>query len=483
MLWAPCRMNKIEPTPEDPRLPKDIIIVKDDGFTLEGTKILGAFFGTKTYCEKMALKWINERVEPLLSKIVSLKDPSAAMSLMHYSGIANNMVYIQRTTPTHLIPDALEHYGKLLRSALAKLSCENLSETMWRIAGLPWKKGGHQIRDPALHAPAAHLASLLACREQVIAAWPPAQPHMEKMIAEAVALFNSKLSSAVTSVKVDSKTVIKQAQLSEKIDISVLDTLLKNSDQRQSALILAQQTSHASAWKHHSVKTSKADCLLPDEFQVSLQVSLGAKVLPDDKPLCPFCQKSEIDPYGDHVISCPDAGHVVHTHNAYRDALIDFARLAGVTVQKEQTVKLVDGTTYKADIVLPTGLPGYSSLPVLLDVTFRSPFTKTAIKKASKWSGAAAVMGEEDKERLLNKALADSKYALIPIGVETLGGIGSECAPFTNFLLTQLTYKLRKPFHEVAASFWQTLSVLVQRIKSNRILRCQQLLWSPKQKT
>jgi hypothetical protein len=482
MIWAPCRMKKIEPTPEDPRLPKSIVVVKDDGFTLEGAKILGAFFGTKAYCEKMASKWIDERVEPLLKRIISLKDPSAAMSLMHYSGIANNMVYIQRTTPTYLITDALAHYSELLRSALAKISCENLTETMWRIAGLPWKKGGHQIRDPTLHAPAAHLASLLACREQVVAAWPPAQAHLEKMISEAVALFNSKLSSAVTSVKVDTKTAIKQGQLSEKIDTSILDTLIKNSEQRQCALIFAQQTSHASAWKHAMVKASQNHCLRPDEFQVSCQVSLGAKVLPDDKPLCPFCQKNEIDPYGDHVISCPDAGHVVHTHNAYRDALIDFARLAGVTVQKEQTIKLVDGTTYRADIVLPTGLPGYTSLPVLLDVTFRSPFTKTAIKKACKWSGAAAGMGEEDKERLLNKALTDSKYALVPIGVETLGGIGSECAPFMNFLLTQLSYKLRQPFHEVASSFWQTLSVLVQRIKSNRILRCQQLLLTPKQR-
>ena len=67
---------------------------------------------------------------------------------------------------------------------------------------------------------------------------------------------------------------------------------------------------------------------------------------------------------------------------------------------------------------------------------------------------------------------------LIPIGVETLlvGGIGSECTVLIDYILTQLTYRLRKPFHEIAANFWQTLSVLVQRIKSNRILRGQQLL-------
>ena len=116
------------------------------------------------------------------------------------------------------------------------------------------------------------------------------------MIADSVALFNSKLSSAVTSVKVDPKSAVKQVQLSEKIDISVLDQLLKNSDQRQCALILAQQTPHASAWKHAVAKASKNQCLLPEEFQTSLKVSHGAKVLPDNKPICPFCQKNEIDP-------------------------------------------------------------------------------------------------------------------------------------------------------------------------------------------
>jgi hypothetical protein len=203
---------------------------------------------------------------------------------------------------------------------------------------------------------------------------------------------------------------------------------------------------------------------------------MGAEVLPKGNPKCPFCNKHTVDPYGDHVISCPDAGHVVHTHNAYRDKLIDWCRVAGILVQKEVTVTLKDGTTYRADIVLPTGIPGYTSLPVLCDVTFRSPFTKTAIKKASKWSGAAAEMGEDDKDKLLNQSLSDSHYALIPIGVETLGGIGFECFPLTAFILTQLHYRLRLPFHEVAAHFWQSLSVLVQRMKSNRILRCQQLL-------
>jgi hypothetical protein len=73
----------------------------------------------------------------------------------------------------------------------------------------------------------------------------------------------------VTSVKVDTKTAIKQGQLSEKIDISILDALIKNSEQRQCALIFAQQTSHASAWKHATVKASQNHCLRPDEFQVS----------------------------------------------------------------------------------------------------------------------------------------------------------------------------------------------------------------------
>ena len=455
------------------------MIAKDEGFNIEGAKILGTYFGTKAFCERMARKWIDDRVEPLLKKILALKDTTAAMSLLHHSGIASHMVYIQRTTPSHLISDALAHYGSLLRNALSHLAAENITEEMWRIAGLPWKEGGHQMRDPSLHAPAAHLASLLACREQVVKAWSPAKPILEKMIAESVALLNSKLSSAVTSVKVDSKSAFKQKDLSAKIDLSTKDKIIKESDERGIALLLAQQTPHAAAWKQSSAKASKSLYLRPDEYQISLKVSMGAKVLPDNGPLCPFCSKSKIDPYGDHVISCPDAGHIVHTHNAYRDLCIAWCRLAGVTVQKEVTVKLNDGTTYRADIVLPTGLPGYTSLPLLLDITFRSPFTKSAIKKASKWSGAAAEMGEEDKDKLLKNALKDSKYAFLPIGVETLGGIGYECEPFTSYLINQLYYHLRKPYQEVAAIFWQSLSTLVQRMKSNRILRCLQLLHTP----
>jgi hypothetical protein len=209
---------------------------------------------------------------------------------------------------------------------------------------------------------------------------------------------------------------------------------------------------------------------------VSLQVALGAKVLPDGA-LCPFCRKTKIDPFGDHVNSCPDAGHVVHTHNAYRDLLVNWCREAGITVQKEVTVRL-EKSTYRADIVLPTGIPGFTSQPLLLDVTFRSPFTKTGTKKASKAPGLLAENGEDAKVARLREALEAAKYKFLPIAVETLGGIGRECAPFTQFILTQLHYRLRKPYHEVAEQFWQSLSVLVQRLKANRIIRCQQLLYS-----
>ena len=150
--------------------------------------------------------------------------------------------------------------------------------------------------------------------------------------------------------------------------------------------------------------------------------------------------------------------------------------------QIEVEVKLSDGSTWKCDLKLPLGIPGFTPNEVLLDVTFRSPFTKTGLKKASRWSGAAAKMGEDKKNALLSEALKKSRYAFFPVAVETLGGIGPECSPFINYLLTQLHYRLRQPYPEVASTFWQSLSVLVQRMKSNRILRCLQLLQAKRQK-
>jgi hypothetical protein len=281
----------------------------------------------------------------------------------------------------------------------------------------------------------------------------------------------------VTSVKVDSKSAFKQSDLSKKIDLSEHDKLIKKLGQRETSLILSQGSDHAKAWKHLTFKASKDFYLRPDEFQMSLKVSLGAKVLPEGPP-CPFCGKVKIDAYGDHVISCPVAGHVVYTHDAYRDLLLAWCRLAGVDARKEVPVTLKDGSKYRCDLLVALGIPGVTTSQVLLDVTFRSPFTITGLKKASRWSGAAAEMGEDSKNNRLLTALKESNYAFYPVAVETLGGIGTECAPFINYLLTQLHYRLRKPFHEVASIFWQSLSVLVQRMKSNRILRCLQLLHS-----
>jgi hypothetical protein len=278
-------------------------------------------------------------------------------------------------------------------------------------------------------------------------------------------------------VKVDSKSAFTQSELSKKIDLSEHDKIIKKSSPRVCSLVLAQGSNHSSGWKHSTVKASKDFYLRPDEFQMSLKVSLGAEVLPKGAR-CPFCDKVEIDPYGDHVISCPDAGHVVHTHNSYRDLLLSWFRLAGIDAQKEIPVTLRNGTKYTGDLLLVLGIPGVTTSKVMLDVTFRSPFTKTGLKKASRWSGAAAEMGEDSKNNRLMAALKESDYAFYPIAVETLGGIGPECAPVMNYLLTQLHYRLRKPFHEVASVFWQSLSVLVQRMKSNRILRCLQLLHS-----
>ena len=299
---------------------------------------------------------------------------------------------------------------------------------------------------------------------------------MNVSIQKAVALFNSKLSSAVPTIHHSPNLTVTQSDLSKLIDDSIEDKIIKEADKRTTALLLSQQSPHASSWKHQlSSNPGPTKLLRPDEFQMSLKFSLGAKVLEEGRK-CPFCEKKDLDPYGDHMLSCMKAGHVIHTHNAYRDQLIEFARFAGISVQKEITAKLIDGSTYRADIVFPLGIPGFTTKIVLADVTFRNPMTDSAIKKSSKWSGAAAELGEETKEKLLSEILEKSNYVLIPIGVETLGGIGSECTVLIDYILTQLTYRLRKPFYEIAANFWQTLSVLVQRLKSNRILRGQQLL-------
>jgi hypothetical protein len=199
-----------------------------------------------------------------------------------------------------------------------------------------------------------------------------------------------------------------------------------------------------------------------------------------EPPDCPFClqknppKKTPLDPYGDHLCSCKKGGGVVNTHDAVRDLTAAALHQARIPFTKESPIAMTEEygkPTWKADLRLPKGLTGNTShQECALDITITNPIVKTQIKKAGKSSDSATVSGEKTKHNDVGKHLP-SNIHFVPVSLSVFGAVGDASRPFFNYLLTQLAYQTKTPFHEVASSFWVTQSILLQRFKAQTIFQ------------
>ena len=69
VVWAPCRMANIEPTPESEKLPSKIVCVKENG-----VKLLGCPLGSPAFSLAFVRKVLAAKVLPLFKKLSDVKD-------------------------------------------------------------------------------------------------------------------------------------------------------------------------------------------------------------------------------------------------------------------------------------------------------------------------------------------------------------------------------------------------------------------------
>jgi hypothetical protein len=481
LVWAPCRMIGLTPSPEDPRLPAEITRVQK-----EGVKLLGSPLGSAAFILDSLRNALATKVAPLADKLMNLKDPQTIMVLLARSGIPTKMNNIMRCVPTKLIAPALVEYEQILRTITATAMGESLSERVWALASLPVAMGGFGLRCPLLHAHAAHLACLATNRDQILKLYPGAAELLEQRFHSALTDFNLLLQPGhKLTLKPDLD--LTQSGLSKLIDKAMLAELLAIKDDRFVALITQLQSKEANAWKRALPDRRKGLALLPALYQLAMKRNFGAKLFPADEekensdaPNCPFClQKSPpkqtpLDPYGDHLCSCKKGGGVVNSHNAIRDLAAAHLHQANVPFTKESHIPMAESykksSTWRADIHMPNGIPSKPNKELLLDFTITNPFVKTHSKKAAKAADSATVYGEKHKHYDVGQH-TPSTTNFLAISLTTLGAVGSESRPFFNHLLTQLAYQSNAPFAEVATSFWTKQSVLLQRLKTEIIYR------------
>ena len=205
----------------------------------------------------------------------------------------------------------------------------------------------------------------------------------------------------------------------------------------------------------------------PALFQIAARFSIGTKQMEED--LCPRCKRVTMDPYGDHALICMKEGNVVHRHNDAYNEFVTEARNGGISLTVEKQIQISEKDTYKADILLTSGIPGLTTRSTALDLTITTNFNKTMVKRSAKTDLAAALNGEDRKDKELRLLLDQAGVDFIPLAFEATGGHSATVEPVAHYFLRQHALYSSTPFAELAVNFWQRLSVTIQKANATGI--------------
>ena len=451
---------------------KRIMIAKNDGFDVgskreeSGTRLLGSPIGPKEYCIKYFLDRFQTHYKPILEKIKSLNHPGVNWRLWQILSLKGGMIHILRTTQPRLISGAFPEIELEIRRFFEyAIFGRTLTDQQWEIAQLPFALGGWNVIPFEVMSPCAYLASLLVNREKVIGFRPEASDRLDQEIKVTTELI---LKNDPGAKLPDLSKCPKQKDLVRAVMESRAKALEDSIvDKRMLAVLNGGKAPHANLWK--TADHTPENLMNAKTFQIAAQYSVGAPIL-EKEILCPICKKAPLDVHGDHALICMNHGTVVNRHNDLYRHLVKTGREGLVSIQTERELIFLDKTTWKADLLILKGIPGLTSLPTALDLTVTCNFNKTTVNRSAKEPLAAAMSGETRKMKEFDRKVKEIGYEFVPLAFETTGGHSPTVAPVAHYLITQKALMKNIPFGEVSNSFWQLLSVTMQKANALAIL-------------
>jgi hypothetical protein len=450
---------------------KRIVAVGPIGFDVgskreeNGTRQLGSPIGSDEFCLEYFLARFKRNYEPIMEKIIALKHPAAAWRLWQRLCVEGGMTHLFRSTPPHLLsPGFAEIEEKIRNFVEAAIFGRKVTDLQWKLCQLPFALSGWNFIPFDVLAPCAYLSSLLANKEAFLKLRPNASDRYEKEIQSTAELIIKTNPSAKLP---DLSSTPKQKDLVRAVMESRMETLLETVDTRTRALIIGQRQTHASLWKN-AVHTAEM-FINPEVFQIAALFSIGAEIFPEVER-CPVCNEADLDKYGDHALVCQTLGGVVHRHNDAYKVFVQEARHGLVAINVEHVIQITPEKTYKADIVLPYGIPGLLSQRTALDLVVTTNFCRTMVKAAAKEDLATAEKGADRKDKEHEEDLKKVGFMFCPLAFEATGGHTPEVSNIANYFITQNSLMTGRPFTELSVNFWQRLSVTLQRSNATAIL-------------
>ena len=215
--------------------------------SMVGFTLLGCPIGPPSYCEDVLQSRVNN-IKDTLKVLCDMEESQLEMALLRSCLSFPKISYILRTCPPGHIPQATKDFDSAIRGSLEDIIGGPCSEWSGLKASLPSSRGGLNLREASLHAPAAFIASSAQFAELVgrMLGQPPRQsPHL----AQALADLSSSASRPDWQQLEDIDVPIRQHHLSRAID-DVLHHQLTTAapSTRARALALSTALPHAGDW-------------------------------------------------------------------------------------------------------------------------------------------------------------------------------------------------------------------------------------------
>ena len=429
-------------------------------------ELLGAPIGDEVHCTEFIVNYTKKRVQHIMGALMLIQDPQVVHFLLRLCCAFCRVVHLTRTVPFHFAVSAWEFFDDAVVNACSKgLGVIFSPEALEQLA-LPFSRGGLGLRKASDHAAGAYLASVSFVAEEDN--WPA-----PSAVGWTEALRDFCIRAAVSeSFVLEAKAPPKQRDFSAAVDTETLKALTAISSPLDKARLLSVSTKGSGAWLGVIPSVGLNQAFDSRQFTTLVRWWLGMPVY-DKINVCPSCGEA-MDRLGYHALTCRTGGSLGVRHNALREIVLHYCKIAKIEAVREAPNLLPNSSDRPADVLLPKNIfiEGYnSSLRTCLDFAVTHPQQPATIKRAGIVSGAAAARYEEAVKlpRYLQECAANN-LDFIPMVVESFGTWGRRAEPVLKFIARAAAFN-KKNSEDNSESFLRAaLNVTLMRHNADTLI-------------
>lgn len=436
-------------------------------FSSRGVVLLGSAIGCPEFIEEFLSKKIED-YRIICETIKRIDDPHLEFYLFKNCASFTRITHLFRSLGPH--PLLVEGYSKICQEMLSYfLGIEQFNDM--KRASLKFKFGGIGLKCSSTYAEIAQLSSLV-----------DSYGFFQLHFSDYLELYKKSVGDLVEKVRPFCKKSVfpkielgakvpggLQSLLTKSLDVETLDSMVRDVDNlRMQALLNGVSTNFAGAWLSAVPCKQRDQYLSPGEFKMALRYWLGVPIFDSDSQcICGV----KVDCFGDHVLVCKNAGLLNERHNGMRDLLVEFARLAGMSV-KTETKGLLSGKERPADIYI-SNFNG-TSQPALFDVSISSSLADSRLNKSARTRGstAEAVVAHKLAHYKCQDGKIDTfqgKVRFVPLGAEALGGLSKNLRGLLLTFASQWALTMDVPKVLAFQSMIKRVSMRIQRANAKHL--------------